>query len=274
MIGRPPRSTLFPYTPLSRSPPATTARGGCSASHAPRRTCWHCSHARPPAAPPSRTCCSAPTGRFLARPEAGLPTPEYSAGSAVFADPAQLLAVPADGGRGSVLVLSRALRGGALRGGAHRLLCLLRQRAEGGAGGLLEGGDHLAQAVGGGERRARSEERRQHIAPFAPPEDAVERHVHLGNRAPGGVVGLEAPHRDLQQVVGRERAGGVLHRPPRARGAQRFDGQRFDHVRSRTRSAGRSEEHTSELQSRSDLVCRLLLEKKKKRKKRSRSAEK
>src|SRR2546421_3107179 len=30
--------------------------------------------------------------------------------------------------------------------------------------------------------------------------------------------------------------------------------------------ASRSEEHTSELQSRSDLVCRLLLEKKKKRK--------
>src|SRR2546428_8438526 len=29
-------------------------------------------------------------------------------------------------------------------------------------------------------------------------------------------------------------------------------------------SSGRSEEHTSELQSRSDLVCRLLLEKKKK----------
>src|SRR3989440_4021251 len=33
---------------------------------------------------------------------------------------------------------------------------------------------------------------------------------------------------------------------------------------SRSRSAHRSEEHTSELQSRSDLVCRLLLEKKKK----------
>src|SRR5690349_23350435 len=31
--------------------------------------------------------------------------------------------------------------------------------------------------------------------------------------------------------------------------------------------AGRSEEHTSELQSRRDLVCRLLLEKKKKKKK-------
>src|SRR5438034_9212716 len=32
---------------------------------------------------------------------------------------------------------------------------------------------------------------------------------------------------------------------------------------------GRSEEHTSELQSHSDLVCRLLLEKKKKKKKRT-----
>src|SRR2546421_3460528 len=32
--------------------------------------------------------------------------------------------------------------------------------------------------------------------------------------------------------------------------------------------AGRSEEHTSELQSRSDLVCRLLLEKKKKKQRR------
>src|SRR2546421_8160512 len=34
-------------------------------------------------------------------------------------------------------------------------------------------------------------------------------------------------------------------------------------------TAWRSEEHTSELQSRSDLVCRLLLEKKKKKKNRS-----
>src|SRR2546421_7775432 len=33
----------------------------------------------------------------------------------------------------------------------------------------------------------------------------------------------------------------------------------------------RSEEHTSELQSRSDLVCRLLLEKKKKKRKRERT---
>src|SRR5438034_3602268 len=37
-------------------------------------------------------------------------------------------------------------------------------------------------------------------------------------------------------------------------------------VRRGTRSIVRSEEHTSELQSHSDLVCRLLLEKKKKKK--------
>src|SRR2546421_4863811 len=43
-----------------------------------------------------------------------------------------------------------------------------------------------------------------------------------------------------------------------------------DYEKDRSRLAGhtdrRSEEHTSELQSRSDLVCRLLLEKKKKKK--------
>src|ERR1700694_4780168 len=54
--------------------PATTGRGGCSASPAPRRTCWHCSRARPQAAHPSHTCCTAPTGRLPARPEAGLLT--------------------------------------------------------------------------------------------------------------------------------------------------------------------------------------------------------
>src|SRR2546421_2330306 len=42
---------------------------------------------------------------------------------------------------------------------------------------------------------------------------------------------------------------------------------RFSKLRSKAVSSRRSEEHTSELQSRSDLVCRLLLEKKKKRKK-------
>src|SRR2546427_8761009 len=44
---------------------------------------------------------------------------------------------------------------------------------------------------------------------------------------------------------------------------------RLELVRSRDRESGRSEEHTSELQSQSNLVCRLLLEKKKKKNKRT-----
>src|SRR5437588_8738358 len=42
--------------------------------------------------------------------------------------------------------------------------------------------------------------------------------------------------------------------------------RRVDLVRVAPRADSRSEEHTSELQSHSDLVCRLLLEKKKKKK--------
>src|SRR2546430_15230163 len=41
----------------------------------------------------------------------------------------------------------------------------------------------------------------------------------------------------------------------------------FDEVTTMFHEFGRSEEHTSELQSQSNLVCRLLLEKKKKKKK-------
>src|SRR5688572_30959427 len=51
----------------------------------------------------------------------------------------------------------------------------------------------------------------------------------------------------------------------RIRGIGIVDDQR-EALRSRRRAA-RSEEHTSELQSQSNLVCRLLLEKKKKKKK-------
>src|SRR2546428_4957025 len=53
----------------------------------------------------------------------------------------------------------------------------------------------------------------------------------------------------------REPLGGVGQRGPRARRAVA--------ARREPRERRRSEEHTSELQSRSDLVCRLLLEKKK-----------
>src|SRR5437868_11001513 len=50
----------------------------------------------------------------------------------------------------------------------------------------------------------------------------------------------------------------------RARRQRRDERRRRAHVRDPARAHGaRSEEHTSELQSRFDLVCRLLLEKKK-----------
>src|SRR2546427_5572026 len=54
------------------------------------------------------------------------------------------------------------------------------------------------------------------------------------------------------------------------RSSTRSDVRARSRERSTTRSnGGRSEEHTSELQSQSNLVCRLLLEKKKKKKKRN-----
>src|SRR5690349_15939121 len=60
------------------------------------------------------------------------------------------------------------------------------------------------------------------------------------------------------------------------RSLQLNEGQRdrvADTLRLAQALGGRSEEHTSELQSRRDLVCRLLLEKKKKNKKRQKSAD-
>ena len=52
-----------------------------------------------------------------------------------------------------------------------------------------------------------------------------------------------------------------------AKDADRLDGLLLPHVQRKVGGGGlfRSEEHTSELQSHSDLVCRLLLEKKKKK---------
>src|SRR2546421_6039020 len=67
-----------------------------------------------------------------------------------------------------------------------------------------------------------------------------------------------ATRRDRRRNDARARLG---------RGACRRAATQRVPVRSqRRRLAPRSEEHTSELQSRSDLVCRLLLEKKKKKK--------
>src|SRR2546422_1567894 len=60
-------------------------------------------------------------------------------------------------------------------------------------------------------------------------------------------ISARGPGRDLEQ--------GVRHTG---------HGRDHDHLRRRTVRQHRSEEHTSELQSRLHLVCRLLLEKKKK----------
>src|SRR3712207_7070805 len=73
-------------------------------------------------------------------------------------------------------------------------------------------------------------------------------HVHRRSaRERERPAALAAQHADHDLERRRRRA--------RERAQQRADGRRHD---------GRSEEHTSELQSRQYLVCRLLLEKKKK----------
>src|SRR3712207_7662227 len=75
-----------------------------------------------------------------------------------------------------------------------------------------------------------------------------------GSRAtPGG--GHRPPPVDGAAGLPRSPAVTVTDQIPRATGAMSFDQVRKD---------WRSEEHTSELQSRQYLVCRLLLEKKKK----------
>src|SRR6266446_10637658 len=64
------------------------------------------------------------------------------------------------------------------------------------------------------------------------------------------------------------------NRRPGAGGAARLPTQAHPHPPLGGETAGRSEEHTSELQSPCNLVCRLLLEKKKKQKKGAIDAEK
>src|SRR5207249_1507648 len=66
-----------------------------------------------------------------------------------------------------------------------------------------------------------------------------------------------APCRDTRPNVGRS------PETPQKDDGHRIDPQVSEPMANGTRPAARSEEHTSELQSRFDLVCRLLLEKKK-----------
>src|SRR5690606_41713314 len=80
------------------------------------------------------------------------------------------------------------------------------------------------------------------------PQRDVDRAHHLARRPTAAHVG-ERPEDRVPEVLdaGRVRPGDEVVDLPH-------------HVRDRAVRAGRSEEHTSELQSRENLVCRLLLE--------------
>src|SRR5207247_9344390 len=77
-------------------------------------------------------------------------------------------------------------------------------------------------------------------------------------RSSQGCRGSAARHRRDRAAAPRRARGPAPRRPRAVRGSRR----RGAHRRGRAPSRRRSEEHTSELQSRVDLVCRLLLEKK------------
>src|SRR2546430_10952004 len=66
-------------------------------------------------------------------------------------------------------------------------------------------------------------------------------------------------HRDRLNLRDDDKSGGAA----RADDVARVDEPQADASANRRRDSRRSEEHTSELQSQSNLVCRLLLEKKK-----------
>src|SRR5690349_22124488 len=72
-----------------------------------------------------------------------------------------------------------------------------------------------------------------------------------------------------KRLIGGREAPQEAQRAPRAdRDIRHRIAAVIDHRAADRDARGRSEEHTSELQSRRDLVCRLLLEKKKKQRKR------
>src|SRR5690554_6963961 len=86
--------------------------------------------------------------------------------------------------------------------------------------------------------------------------EGAGRPVH---RYPHGTPGVPGGARGGEGVRGARRGrGGALHLRPEPRAGADAHG--------RDDGSGRSEEHTSELQSRPHLVCRLLLEKKKTKK--------
>src|SRR5688572_32070362 len=87
-----------------------------------------------------------------------------------------------------------------------------------------------------------------------PPRSTLFPYTTLFRSRQGAGRGERAPGGDRGAACG-----------PRERGEERgaAEGRRPVRLRPRRRGGRRSEEHTSELQSQSNLVCRLLLEKKK-----------
>src|SRR5206468_9813312 len=130
---------------------------------------------------------------------------------------------------------------------------------------------------------------RHHVLPHhraPPPARGHRRRRHRGDRArlPARQVRARTPG-DSRLVLAFRRSGvdvrlpaGLPHEHALSRGMKRYVivwlclltivalevAVALSHPPAGWLLAGRSEEHTSELQSRSDLVCRLLLEKKKK----------
>src|SRR5437773_3675439 len=86
---------------------------------------------------------------------------------------------------------------------------------------------------------------------------------------------FRSKHQMAAARVGDRRAGGEDRERCGQESSQRFHGRHYSFLNNTAESGGRdaliekgrprSEEHTSELQSHHDLVCRLLLEKKKKK---------
>src|SRR2546421_7961063 len=90
-----------------------------------------------------------------------------------------------------------------------------------------------------------------------PPRSTLFPYTTLFRSQRGGLAGAVGADQS-QHFTGRHAERQVADRGDAA--VRLGESLNFDH---RAANLGRSEEHTSELQSRSDLVCRLLLEKKK-----------
>src|SRR3989440_12243608 len=106
-------------------------------------------------------------------------------------------------------------------------------------------------------------EMREHVGRLARGAETVDA------EHPAGAAHVTPPALRRTRLHGQAARHGARQAPLAVRGLRRVEGLGPRHRHQPHAPAGgvRSEEHTSELQSRSDLVCRLLLEKKKKKKK-------